>query len=80
MRCKVLAFGISKEIVGQRELNLDYNPGLTAGLLKQQLIEQFPRLGALRSMFIAVNGVYAHDEAEIRPGDEIAMIPPVSGG
>jgi len=40
----------------------------------------YPELGKLSSLAIAVNNSYAQDEEEINSYDEIALIPPVSGG
>jgi molybdopterin synthase sulfur carrier subunit len=42
--------------------------------------ERFPALAALRSLAVAVNGQYADAATSIQPGDEVALIPPVSGG
>lgn len=80
MRCVVKAFGISHEIVGQRELVMELENGCTAGRLKATLYVRYPRLQNLRSLFIAVNGRYADDSQPLAEGDEIALIPPVSGG
>jgi molybdopterin converting factor small subunit len=48
--------------------------------LRNQLISAYPQLRDLRSLFIAVNLKYANDEALLTENDEIALIPPVSGG
>jgi molybdopterin converting factor small subunit len=44
------------------------------------LSSQFPKLDKLNSLFIAVNQEYAADDKAILVSDEIALIPPVSGG
>lgn len=54
--------------------------GNTALDLKAALEQQFPRLKQLRSYMIAVNNEYAQDGGPITEADEIAIIPPVSGG
>ncbi len=75
---KVKAFGITKDILGGRETVVD---GVqTVGDLRQSLQMKYPSLRGLRSLFIAVNQQYASDEYELQEGDEIALIPPVSGG
>ena len=76
---KIKAFGIAREIVGGREVEVEC-PGQTVAVLKETLEQRFPSLLALRSYFIAVNNVYAADSTLLQPSDEIAIIPPVSGG
>ena len=76
---RVKAFGITKDILGGKEMVIDA-PGVTVAHLRAALNEKYPKLTGLRSLFIAVNNSYAEETAEIREGDEIALIPPVSGG
>ncbi|TYP94462.1 molybdopterin synthase sulfur carrier subunit [Sphingobacterium allocomposti] len=80
MKINVLAFGIAKEIVGRPKEVLDVSDGITAGELKVLLEEKYPDLLKLRSYFLAVNEEYATEEQSIKADDEIALIPPVSGG
>jgi len=79
MKVNVLAFGIAKDIFGGSTIMLDVQ-GNTASDLKATLEQQFPRLKQLRSYMIAVNNEYAGDNRTIDETDEIAIIPPVSGG
>ena len=79
MDIKVLAFGIAKDIFGRSSVDLHLNGNTTADL-KTTLEEQYPRLKQLRSYMIAVNNEYALDEGILTETDEIALIPPVSGG
>ena len=76
---KIKAFGIAREIMGGREVLIEFE-GQTVAALKLELEQRFPSLLSLRSYFIAVNNVYAADNTELGPNDEIAIIPPVSGG
>jgi molybdopterin synthase sulfur carrier subunit len=80
MRVQILAFGIVKEIAGTAIIQIDVAEGATAGALKTALITQYPKLGELKSLMIAVNQTYAHRDLPINGGDEVAIIPPVSGG
>lgn len=80
MKCRIKAFGITREIVGQRELILDLPEGKKIADLKAILFGQHPQLEALKSLFIAVNQEYAEDQALLKDNDEIALIPPVAGG
>jgi molybdopterin converting factor subunit 1 len=79
MKVNVLAFGIAKDIFGGSAIALDV-PGNTTSDLKAVLERQFPRLKQLRSYLIAVNNEYAREDHLITEKDEIAIIPPVSGG
>lgn len=80
MKCLVKAFGISRDILAQRELVVEVTEGYSVGALKADLYGKFPRLQNLRSLFIAVNSQYADDDQILADGDEVALIPPVSGG
>ena len=76
---KVKAFGITKEIVGGKDIVVEAE-GQTVADLKSSLYRKYPQLQDLRSLFIAVNHNYAEDTTAIAEIDEIALIPPVSGG
>ncbi|HYI78762.1 MAG TPA: MoaD/ThiS family protein [Chryseolinea sp.] len=78
-RYKIRAFGITKELLGGREANIEIK-GDTVGALRTALNEKFPQLLDLRSLLIAVNNDYADEDVRLTPADEIALIPPVSGG
>ena len=80
MKCTVKAFGITKDIVKQREIQVEVEAGSTVGDLRRQLESQYPDLKGLKSLFIAINNSYARDDAALAEADEIALIPPVSGG
>lgn len=80
MILNILAFGIARDIVGASALQMTVEPGITVSLLKQQLLARYPQFGALSSLMIAVNAEYGEDETVLDARDEIALIPPVSGG
>ena len=77
---QLLLFGITKDIIGNSPFEYELEGENTAGNLMQQLSSQYPVLKELNSIAIAVNGEYATNETIIHEGDEIALIPPVSGG
>ncbi len=77
---KVLAFGIVKDIFSNSIINIDLKDGVTIDELKTLLEEKYPRLNQLGSYMIAVNNEYALMNDVINVDDEIAIIPPVSGG
>ncbi len=76
----ILAFGIAKEILGGQSTDIQLGENTTVVALKTILKKQYPQLEKLTSFAIAVNGTYANDEQIIQQGDEVAIIPPVSGG
>jgi molybdopterin synthase sulfur carrier subunit len=80
MRLTIRAFGITREILGEKETVIEFEPGTTISDLKGELEVQYPELKELKSLFIAVNNKYAEEGAELKENDEIALIPPVSGG
>jgi sulfur-carrier protein len=76
---RIRAFGVTKDLLGGKDTVIEIR-GTTVGELRQELAERFPELLDLRSLFIAVNSDYADDNLVLKPTDEIALIPPVSGG
>lgn len=80
MQLKILPFGITKDIISEAILYFEYNKDVTVGSLRATLLQRYPALERLNSLAIAVNGEYALDEQGIKNGDEIVLIPPVSGG
>ena len=76
---KIRAFGVTKDLLGGKDTSIEIR-GTTVGELRRELGERFPELLDLRSLFIAVNNDYADDDLVLKPTDEIALIPPVSGG
>lgn len=82
----ILLFGITKDIIGTSSLSLPITNGVrgksprTVGELKTYLSTTYPDLQKLSSMAVAVNNSYADDTTVIDTYDEVALIPPVSGG
>ncbi len=75
----MLAFGIARDIFGGPSLQVEINANTVAGL-KTSLETSYPKLKALASYLVAVNNEYAADEYVLDTRDEVAIIPPVSGG
>ena len=80
MKVHVLAFGIAKDIFGGSAIEVELNGEATVGALQCKLEAQYPRLKQLASYMVAVNDEYAAAGDVIEQRDEIAIIPPVSGG
>lgn len=79
MKCRIKTFGIARDILGNKELILEIS-GNTVIDLRNDLSKKYPKLESLTSLFIAVNQNYAEDGTVLNESDEIALIPPVSGG
>ncbi|WP_128894655.1 molybdenum cofactor biosynthesis protein [Longirhabdus pacifica] len=82
MSYTVILFAALKDSIKKDQLILEWKQDTINGHeLKQHLIQEFPALKAvIESSYIAKNQAYAHDEERLQPTDEIALIPPVSGG
>ncbi len=80
MEINVLGFGIAKDIFGSSSIALQLANDANVSNLKYALEQQYPRLKQLRSYMVAVNNEYALDGDTVHERDEIAIIPPVSGG
>ena len=74
-------FASAADIVQQRESKMEVIDGQNVSDLLDTLCSEYPRLEMLRpALRVAVNHEYANDEDPIHDGDEVALIPPVSGG
>ena len=73
-------FGVSRDQTDKDEELLTLSDSITAGELKKRLKQMYPTLEDIQSFALAVNESYADDELELKEGDTIAIIPPVSGG
>ncbi|MEQ8926642.1 MAG: molybdopterin converting factor subunit 1 [Fulvivirga sp.] len=79
MKLNVLLFGVTKEIIGESPQQIEIQ-GETVRDLRTHLLSNYEKLKGLNSLMIAVNNEYAEDNLKINESDEIALIPPVSGG
>lgn len=80
MVLEIMAFGITKDIVGKTLLNFELPDGSSVKELKEKLETNYPRMQELKSLLIAVNEEYGDETHILSERDEIALIPPVSGG
>jgi molybdopterin converting factor subunit 1 len=79
MQLTIKTFGITSEIMSGKTVSFDI-AGNTVSDLRKALSAKYPALDKLNSLFIAVNRAYAEDATTLKETDEIALIPPVSGG
>ncbi|MCW3079131.1 molybdopterin converting factor subunit 1 [Segetibacter sp.] len=78
---EVILFGISREIVGMKKLTIHPAENIrTVGALKQWMKQKYPQLEKLNSLAVAVDSEYADDDQTLVDENEVAIIPPVSGG
>jgi MoaE-MoaD fusion protein len=81
MRIRVLLFGQLKDIVGRPEETLDIEPGAKLASLVSRYAERYPKFQSLAgSIACSVNQEYATASVVLRDGDEVGLLPPVSGG
>jgi molybdopterin synthase catalytic subunit len=81
MRVRVLFFGSLKDVVGKTDEEVELPQGSCARDVLAHYQSQFPQLSAsLPSLAIAVNQQYSRPDTKLGAGDEVALLPPVSGG
>jgi molybdopterin synthase catalytic subunit len=81
MRVRVLFFGRLKDIVGKSEENAELSDGARVEDLFERYGRGFPDLAKFRASVVAsVNQEFAEWRAPLAAGDEVAFLPPVSGG
>ena len=81
MRVRVLFFGMLKDRMGKSSDLLELPDGASIRDLLAHYETEVPRLKeSLPALAVAVNQVYASPEAKLKAGDEVALLPPVSGG
>jgi molybdopterin converting factor subunit 1 len=77
----VLYFAHARRITGLSEENIPSTTPLSVSAFWNQLIQRHPDLASLRSSSrLARNNDFLTSSSHIEPTDEIAVIPPVSGG
>lgn len=78
---EVLLFGAAADRAGTRKVRLEVGEGTTVDDVWTLLVEENPDLSPMRdTLAFAVNGEYAKMDETVGPGDEVAVLPPVSGG
>lgn len=78
---RILLFASLRDVVGAGRIEVATGEDMPASRLIDLLEQEHPGLKRYRSVIkIAVNQEYGGPETVVRPGDEVALFPPVSGG
>jgi molybdopterin converting factor subunit 1 len=80
MKYKINLFGITKDIVGGNLTEVEMSQSADVQAILNQLKTNYPKLKDIKSLLVAVNSEYAESDLVLSENDEIALIPPVSGG
>jgi len=81
MQIRVLFLGPSRDFAGTDAMDVKLSPNARVADLRRALTKTLPRLaGALPTCRFAVDESFVRDDAALRNGCEVAVIPPVSGG
>lgn len=80
MTVTVLLFASYADAIGRSSLRLDVETGATAGDIVEKVREMTGDNRLPPAPMVAVNEQYASPDIQLRPGDEVALIPPVAGG
>ena len=81
MKVKVQYFGILREMAGAQEQTREVAENATAGEVFREVIADHPQMEKFtKSLAVAVNLEYSEHGRVLKDGDELALIPPVSGG
>lgn len=80
MKYKINLFGITRDIVGGTSTEIEMGQVSDVQTVLSKLKADFPKLKEIKSLLFAVNSEYAESDLVLSENDEIALIPPVSGG
>lgn len=81
MQIRVLFFGILRDLAGRGSETVEVPQVATLNDLLRRLTEKVPRLSEhLPSIAMSINQEYAPPDSRLKSGDEVALLPPVSGG
>lgn len=81
MNIKVLFFASCRDLIGTGEREMTLPDGATVkDLISELASEQARFIDMAPSLMVSINQAYVERNAELQDGDEVAFIPPVSGG
>jgi molybdopterin converting factor subunit 1 len=80
-KIKVRLFADLRELVGEREITITVPTGVTVSYLNNEILKRYPQLKSFSNKFVtSVNCKVTTGDTIITSSDEIALLPPVSGG
>ncbi|MGI0032015.1 MAG: molybdopterin converting factor subunit 1 [Nitrososphaeraceae archaeon] len=80
-KIKVRLFANLRELVGEREITISLPGGVTVDHLNSEILKRYPQLESFSNKFVtSVNCKVTTGDTIITSSDEIALLPPVSGG
>lgn len=80
-KIKVKLFAILRERVGESEITITVPMGITVDYLNSEILKKYPQLKSFNNKFVtSVNWKVTTGNTIISSKDEIALLPPVSGG
>src|ERR1700675_1161118 len=79
MQIRVLFFGMLKDLAGRGSDSLSLPEDATLGDVLRHYHQAIPQ-DLIASLAMSVNQEYAGPDVRLKPGDEVALLPPVSGG
>ncbi len=81
VKIKVKLFAALREVVGHEEMEVELGPRATAGELLDFLVAEHAKLARYLDVIqVAINQEFAERDSPITDGDDVALLPPVSGG
>ncbi|MCK5548219.1 MAG: MoaD/ThiS family protein [Thermoplasmata archaeon] len=81
MKVKLKFFALFRDIVGAKEMDKEVKSGSRVQSLLEELFERYPELKKYSDeILVSINRNYASEDAQLKEGDEVALMPPVSGG
>jgi molybdopterin converting factor subunit 1 len=80
-KIRVRLFAILRELVGESEITITVPTGITVSYLNNEILKKYPQLKSFGNKFVtSVNCKVTTGDTIITSRDEIALLPPVSGG
>jgi molybdopterin synthase catalytic subunit len=81
LKITVKFFASYKEVLGKEQIEIQLDDNSTVDHLLSRLRQDYPKLGNLmETLVVSINLEYATFDTKLREGDEVALLPPVSGG
>lgn len=80
-KIKIRLFAVLREVVGEKEITITVPIDVTVSYLNDEILKKYPQLKSFKNKFVtSVNCKTEANDTIISSSDEIALLPPVSGG